>query len=294
MRKNGKELYLAVICFVAVVFATNIMSYSLRDNEVLALEKGIGQTTNAVENVVETTKAVEKNTSEVKKSKKPSVTLYTKKGKTYCKVDGKKAKSKIVSGKKYTYLTDKKGALVKGWTKYKGSYYYLSRDKGRMYKNKTIDGVKVKKDGKAKITKAAEAKIKTMIKAKKVVEKITKPTDSKSQKLRKCFDWIAKAPYVRYRLLKPIYKQKGWEVSFANDIFDKGNGCCVSESSALAFMLHEAGYKTVYVCHDSEHAWVELNGLVYDALFARAKSWSKYYACTYKDFKLYPVGKRKI
>lgn len=37
-------------------------------------------------------------------------------------------------------------------------------------------------------------------------------------------------------------------------------------------MLHEAGYKTVYVAHDSEHAWVELNGKVYDALFARAKT----------------------
>ena len=62
------------------------------------------------------------------------------------------------------------------------------------------------------------------------------------------------------RFLKKIYKQKGWESTFADDIFIHGDGCCVSESAALAFLVHEAGYKTVYVAHDSEHAWVELNG----------------------------------
>lgn len=294
MRTKGKWICLTCIYFVSVLFAANVILYSLRDNKVLALDKNIEQTTDTTEQPGIVSKAGEKEKNKIKKNRKPKVTLYTKKGKTYCRVNGRKAKNKIVSGKKYTYLTDKKGALIKGWTKYKKAYYYLGRNKGHMYRNKKIDGIRLGKDGKAKITKAAKAKIQTMIKAREVVDKITKPSDTKNKKLRKCFLWIAKKPYVRYRLLKPIYKKKGWEVSFANDIFDKGSGCCVSESSALAFMLHEAGYKTVYVCHDSEHAWVEVNGLVYDALFARAKSWTKYYACTYKSFGLYAVGKRKI
>ena len=64
--------------------------------------------------------------------------------------------------------------------------------------------------------------------------------------------------------------------------------------TALAFMLHECGYSTVYVAHDSEHAWVELNGRVYDALFARAKDYNKYYNLSYSNFSCHPVDKRKI
>lgn len=296
--RNKRKVWMLIVGFGILLIATNIMTYSLKDNRVLAVEKtGEQKTKSNLNTADEAKKMIGKNANvktEKKKDNKSAVELYIKKGKTYCKVNGKKVKNKMVADEKHTYITDKNGALIKGWTKYKGEYYCLSRKYGRLYHNTTIDGIKVKKNGKAKITKIAVAKIKTMIKAKKVVNKITKPTDTRKQKLRKCFDWIAKAPYVRYRMLKPIYKNQGWEVSFANDIFDKGSGCCVSESAALAFMLHEAGYKKVYVCHDTSHAWVELNGLVYDALFARAKSWSKYYGCTYKSFGLHAVGKRKI
>lgn len=54
-----------------------------------------------------------------------------------------------------------------------------------------------------------------MITARLKVNKICKATDSKEVKLRKCFDWVAKAPYKRYRFLNKIYKQKGWESTFA-------------------------------------------------------------------------------
>lgn len=300
MRIYGRKLWMTSICIAIVLFATNATTYSLKDSQVSAVETAKEETTTVTNNNGRNVSEQKgKKTQQVKKSSKTqqdkiNVELYKKNGKKYCKVNGKKAKSQIVQGKYHAYITDKNGAVIKGWTKYKGAYYCLNRGNGRMYKRAKVDGIKLKKDGKAKTTKAAVAKIKTMMKAKKVVDKITKITDTKSQKVKKCFDWIAKAPYVRYRMLKPIYKNQGWEVAFANDIFDKGNGCCVSESSALAFMLHEVGYKKVYVCHDTSHAWVELNGLVYDALFARAKDWNKYYACTYKTFGLHAVGKRMI
>ena len=157
-----------------------------------------------------------------------------------------------------------------------------------------VDGIQIQKDGTAKKTKANVRKIQTMIKARAVVDEITDENDSKVEKREKCFKWIFQFPYRRYRLLKPIYKQEGWEVDFANDIFDNKKGCCVSESSALAFLFHECGYKTVYICHDTGHAWVELEGRVYDPLFAEAKDYEQYYNRSYKGFGMYPVDKRQI
>lgn len=130
--------------------------------------------------------------------------------------------------------------------------------------------------------------------AARVAAKITKPSDTMEQKKMKCYRYIMKCDYRRYRFLEPIYKKKGWESTFANDIFKHHAGCCVSESSALAFLFHEIGYRNVYVCHDTSHAWVELNGRVYDNLFSKAKDFWKYYDCTYESFGLNPVDKRKI
>lgn len=64
------------------------------------------------------------------------------------------------------------------------------------------------KYGRAKKNELNVAKINTMIKARKTVNKVCKVSDTKAQKLRKCFDYIAKVPYRRYRFLKPIYHKK--------------------------------------------------------------------------------------
>ena len=221
--------------------------------------------------------------------------FVTKSGKTYYYGDkGKKLKNGLYEVKKKTYYFDEKGVMYKGWKKIKGDYYYFSRKDGKMLKNHTVDGIKIKKSGTVKKTKYNESKIQTMIKARKLMQSITKPSDSKQTKLKKCFDWIIKLPYRRYRMLKPIYKTKGWEMTFANDIFDNKMGCCVSNSAALAFLAHECGYETVYVAHDTGHAWTEIDGKVYDTLFAEVKSYKKYFGGSYKTAGLYRVDRRKI
>lgn len=233
-------------------------------------------------------------TTATKKSDKLSGKLVTKKGKTYYVVKGKKVKNKVITIKKSRYLFDENGVMVKGWAKYNKHFYFFGRSNGKQLKNRTIDGIRICKNGRAKITKLNAQKIKTMIRARKMVDKICKSTDSKEVKLRKCFDWISDIPYKRYHFLNKIYKEKGWESTFANDIFIKGEGCCVSQSSALAFMVHECGYKNVYVVHDTGHAWMELKGRVYDALFAKAKDYEKFYNLPYKDYGCHIVDKRKI
>lgn len=193
-----------------------------------------------------------------------------------------------------TYFFNKNGQMHTGWKKYKSQYYFFDRSSGKMKKNCKVDGIKLDQNGRAKKNSNNIKKIKVMIQARKIVNEITNSNDTKKEKLKKCFDWILKFPYRQYRELGPLYKKKGWEVTFANDIFNKGEGCCASQSAALAFLVHECGYKKVYVAHDTSHAWMELNGKVYDPLFAKAKSYKKYFNCTYKVYGLYRAGRRKI
>lgn len=228
-------------------------------------------------------------------AKQNTGSIVKENGKKYYEYsNGKRAKNKFIKVKSKTYYFGKKGAMEKGWIKKDGNYYYLDRKTGVQKKNCKIDGIKLKKDGKADKTKYNKSKIDTMIKTKSILNKITKPTDSKSQKLKKAFDWVLKHPYKRYRILAKAKKTKGWEVTYANDIYKNGKGCCVSESCAFAFLARECGYKNVYVCDDTMHAWVEIDGRIYDTLFAEAKSYNNYFNSTYKVAKLHCVNRLKF
>lgn len=234
-------------------------------------------------------------------SKHGNVRLTITKGGTFV-VTGKafgamsrKPSSEFITEGGAVYYIDKGGEPVRGWKKLGGEYYYFDRETGKMAAGKKVDGVKLNEDGTARQTEAGVARIRTMIKARAVVEKVTKPTDSIEQKREKCFRWVFQFPYRRYRRLQPIYKKPGWEVTFANDIFDHRQGCCVSDASAVAFLFHECGYEEVYVACDTSHAWVELEGRVYDPLFAEARGFSKYYNIPYSSYYASkPVLKRKI
>ncbi len=178
--------------------------------------------------------------------------------------------------------------------KKKGNYYYFDRQTGKQIFNCKVDGIKIRKDGTAKLSTYTKNKIDTMITAKKIMQANTKTTDSKQKKLKKVFNWVLKHPYKRYRTLQSVQSKKGWEITFANDVYKKGQGCCVSEASAFAFLAHECGYKNVYICDDTGHAWTEINGRVYDTLFAEAKNYNKYYNSSYGAAGLRRVGKLKI
>lgn len=193
-----------------------------------------------------------------------------------------------------TYYIDKNGQAVCGWKKLGESYYYFDRETGKMASGRIIDGIRLEKNGQAEGSSANIQKIQTMIKARSIVLQVTDPQDSLEEKMKKCFLWVFQFPYRRYRRLNPIYRQAGWEVTFANDIFDRHQGCCVSEAAATAFLFHECGCKTVYVATDTGHAWTEYNGRVYDPLFAEARGFDRYYNRPYEGYGMYAVVKHKI
>ena len=225
----------------------------------------------------------------------PTSMVTKKDGYTYILDDfSDKMTSQFVEWKEKTYYVDKKGRVVKGWQEIEDNYYFFSRKNGSMQVDKKIDGIRLKKDGTVKQTTYNKDKIETMITARKIMEKHTNPTDSKKVKLKKCFKWLFHFPYHRYRTIRSGRKQSGWEMKFANDIFKRKDGCCVSEACAFAFLAKECGARKIYVCDDTEHAWTEIGGRVYDPLFAEAKSFRKNYNVSYRTYRLHAVHRKKI
>ncbi len=146
-------------------------------------------------------------------TEKGNISLTVFKGGTFIvtkkafRVMSRKPASEFIADGSATYYVNKNSSLVRGWKKLGGEYYYFDRKNGKMAAGKTVDGVKLTANGTAKRTKAGVAKIKTMIKARAVVEKVTKPTDSLEQKRLKCFRWVFQFPYRRYRNLRSMYKK---------------------------------------------------------------------------------------
>ncbi len=164
-----------------------------------------------------------------------------------------------------------------------GTAYYSQNDNGML----ALPCDKVYMDGKA-LEGLTPSGIATFQKARSVVQSVSNPTDSKADKLYKCYLWIEKCPYVQYRTTLEAIKADpvDWDSTFANDIFDKGSGCCASLACAFAYMAKACGYEKVTICSDSEHAWVDIEGRLYDPLFAKDRSFSLNYNAAYTDYRV--------
>ena len=194
-----------------------------------------------------------------------------------------------------------KGVKDYSWCVIDGARYFFDRNTGVLAKGVKIDGIKLGTDGKAPTDSYTVEKIRTFINAKKIVASITDPTDSVSVKKKKAFDWVMGYNYVQYRLVGASMSTPGFEMLFANDIFEKNRtGCCGSTSYAFAFLAVECGCKQVYVCDDgvstSGHAWVTMEGNnnVYDVVFAKAKGYNINYNYKTSDYRNWPPRKTYV
>ena len=174
-------------------------------------------------------------------------------------------KKKNVTYKKVTYYINEQG-LVEGWKK--GNNYYSS-------KGKLLRGDK-------------REEFVAYQNARKVVAKITNKKMTKEQKLKTCFRWVMPFPHETWRLF--IQGGRSWYATFANDIFERKSGNCLSKATAFAYLAKACGFENVYVCtngprqREASHGWVEIDGLVYDAYWAKRKGFKKCYASTYKQY----------
>ncbi len=225
----------------------------------------------------------------------------------YASREGKVLKSwKTLQGKRYyfgadgarrtgvqkihgkTYFFDSRGVLMSGIQEKGGATYYLS-DKG-VVEAKVQNGSVTDAEGK----RLPDQKVwyyEAYTNARKVVLEITDPSMSQEEKLLACFRWVMRKPYITHR---KFVKFDGWPAYYANDHFIRGGGNCEADASAFAYLAKVLGYENIYVCADSDgvglpHSWAEINGLVYDPLFAEAKSFSDHYGVPYGRYILHPI-----
>lgn len=193
----------------------------------------------------------------------------------HAKENGTLCKGLWISPKGNTYYFDKNCARKYGWQKIKGSYYYFSFKNGVMAKAVTEDRIYLRKDGTAKVTAQNRKLIDTYVTARGIAEAQTAPSMSKSQKLRKCMEYVIAKPYqlIRY----PFQNYAGWEIDYANDTFLRGGGTCFSDGASFAFLAHALGYENVYACSSLAHGWTELNERVYDPLWMEVHHSDYYY-----------------
>lgn len=200
------------------------------------------------------------------------------KQKVYYYKSGKKLKGLQKIGNK-TYYFDRNGVQRTGWQKIKESYYFFkiaNKEKGYMMRDKKVDGVTLKSSGKAKITKDSKSRLNVLIKANKIVEKATKPTMSKSKKLRKCFDYSIKK--FKYRGSPKFRKTKNWDRDYALDMFDDKHGSCYAYGAAFAYLANAVGYDKVYAVSSGGHGWAEVDGKIYDPSWHLTDKKHSYYA----------------
>ena len=218
-------------------------------------------------------------------------------GKSYFGSNGVLRKGVQKIGGKVYYFTDR-GVMKTGIITEGNTTYYVS-------KWGVVKAKRVVKNGKAKyldannkaLSSAKAQEYEAKWNAHVVVAQITNSKMSKEEKLLTCFRWVMSKPYITFRTFGNF---DGWVPTYANDHFTRGGGNCQSDAAAFAYLARELGYSKIYVCVDSDgtnprgHSWTEINGKVYDPLFAEAKSFSRYYGVSYGTYELHPILKVRV
>lgn len=219
----------------------------------------------------------------------------------------------IYNNKKYYFGSN--GKRYSGVKKINGKYYYFS-DKGVLRRTTVTEGkntyyctehgvLEAQKIGGnyyyangKKMDSAKAYEYETLLRARSVVAEITNANMSKSQKFETCFNWVIKHYYATRRV---FMNQTAWPALYANDyLIPSGGGNCFSDGCAFAYLAKALGYKNVYVCVDTDelgdsgHCWAEIDGLVYDPLFAEAKNYYEYYGATYASYGLTAIRRVAI
>ncbi len=223
--------------------------------------------------------------------------FYIKKGYQYFKAtDNRRLRYTFFAYKGKIYHAGVDGKIDKGFKKIKGNYYFFDRDSGELARDTVINDVEINRFGVAKQNDISIARMKTFMKARKIMEQVSDPGDSLADRRLKCFKWVISCRYKIYRKFKPTYKSNpdDWDVLFANDEFDKQQGDCLSDACAFAFLAVECNLPNVSICCDSGHAWCDVDGKLFDPLFAEANVFEENYNAKYTDYRKRAAYKKTL
>ena len=205
----------------------------------------------------------------------------------YVKTNGIRKKGLKKIGKK-TYYFSKAGVQQTGWHQIGNDYYYFQTINGRrgyMVSSRTVNGIRLKKNGKAKLTAYAKKKLPVLAAYTKLVAQWTRPTMTKLEKLRICYQKIldnrnffmifGNTPYLQF------HYSPTWEIDYAERFLNRRKGACYEFGAGLAFLANAAGYSNVKAICSGSHGWAEISGKVYDAGFEKADERHSYFGMPY-------------
>ena len=205
-----------------------------------------------------------------KKDYRDQWVLNAKGNASYYGTDGKKVKGMQKIGKKYYYF-DSKGIQRTGWQKIRDSYYYFKiakKAKGSRVSSKTVNGIRLRANGRAKLTAYSRRKLPLLIKSNQIIQSITNGKMTKKEKLKIAFE------YTKQHLRS--YNRGGFQGTGDWDMFyaeiphrTGGRADCYSYGAYFAYLANAIGCHAAVVS-DTGHGWAEADGLVYDA------NWAKY------------------
>jgi hypothetical protein len=189
----------------------------------------------------------------------------------YFNEKGKKLKGLQTVGEK-TYYFDEKGRQRTGWVQVGDDYYFFylkNKTKGYMVTGKTVNGIKIKKNGIAKVTEKNAEKLRLLAAANELVFENTKSTMKKSEKLKAMYTGLAEGNLIIYKNLGHFKKSEtNWQEVYAASLFDKGYGDCYTAACSFAYIAAALGYKEVYAQSSGGHGWCKINGKYYDPNWA--------------------------
>lgn len=209
----------------------------------------------------------------------------------YTLKNGKKRyyrKSKYIKGLKklgsYRYFFSmKNGVMATSDVTYKGCTYFVGNKghitawrKGDAYYNP--NGSRMNND-EIEVFRAENN-------ARKVIRRVTNDKMTIEEKKQSCFRWVMNnKKYANIRQFKN--GSEAWFAINANDYFERGIGNCWGSASSFAYLAKVLGYNNVYICSDgtkTEHTWAEIEGLVYDPLYAKSRGVDLFYGVSYEKY----------
>ena len=183
----------------------------------------------------------------------------------YCYQGGQKLTGvREINGNTYYFKSN--GAQLTGWRKVGSDYCFfriVNGAGGYMVKNQKVNGIKLNADGKAVLnTKRAKRKTKLMAKCATLMDKATKPGQTKAKKLKAAFN-VAKKKYPRKNIHR-WKKSKDWDIYYAEYIVRHRTGDCYCQGALMAYLANAVGYTNVKAISSGHHGWAMVNGKVYD------------------------------
>ena len=191
----------------------------------------------------------------------------------YYNAKGKYSTGLTKIGKKQYYF-DSYGRQRVGWRKIKGSVYYFNYRSGKngyMITNKTIDRIKLTKNGKARLnsdTKKLRAEV--YVSYATWVDSLVNPSWTDAQKIQALIQEMRK---------RFVYGDEGvysfntsWALNLAKEAYERRAGGhleCERFGICFAYLCHAAGIKNITIHIGGQlHAFVQIGNTYYDPTFA--------------------------